>query len=395
MPTSTRRRFGRIRKLPSGRWQARYTGPDGRERTATDTFTTKTDAGRFLTNVETDLGRGTWLDPSVGAVRLRDYADGWLEQRTVAGRPLAPRTVANYRGLLDRHVLPRLGAVALSALTPALVRTWHAEVARAGQTTARQSYALLHAVLVTAVDDGALPRNPCALRGAGVATAPERPLLDREQAEALSEAMPGHLRAFVLLAFWGGLRLGELLALERRDLDLEAGTVRVERQDVEVAGRGVLTTPPKVASARTVHLAPPAVEALREHLAARPSGLPTARVFTRPSGVALRGSDVHAAWRRARAAVPGAPEGVHIHDLRHAGLTLAAQSGGTLAEVMRRAGHRTPRAALTYQHAAERRDAEVANLMAKTGSAGTTRSVRARSGHADLLDLVSKVAPEH
>lgn len=144
-----------------------------------------------------------------------------------------------------------------------------------------------------------------------------------------------------------------------------------------------------------MHLAAPAVEALREHLAAAPTGLPTARVFTRPSGVALRGSDVHAAWRRARAAVPGAPEGVHVHDLRHAGLTLAAQSGGTLAEVMRRAGHRTPRAALTYQHAAAQRDAEVAARMAEAGAAGTAQSVRERSGHADLLDLASKVAQEH
>ena len=51
---------------------------------------------------------------------------------------------------------------------------------------------------------------------------------------------------------------------------------------------------------------------------------------------------------------------VHLHDLRHAGLTSPAQSGATSAEVVRRAGHSSSRAAMTYQPAAERRDAEVA-----------------------------------
>jgi integrase len=54
-----------------------------------------------------------------------------------------------------------------------------------------------------------------------------------------------------------------------------------------------------------------------------------------------------------------------LHDLRHAGLTLAAQSGATLAEVMRRAGHSSSRAAMIYQHAAERRDAEVAKRLGR------------------------------
>lgn len=56
---------------------------------------------------------------------------------------------------------------------------------------------------------------------------------------------------------------------------------------------------------------------------------------------------------------------MHFHDLRHAGLTLSAQSGATLAEVMRRAGHASSRAALIYQHAADARDADVADLLSQ------------------------------
>ena len=92
-------------------------------------------------------------------------------------------------------------------------------------------------------------------------------------------------------------------------------------------------------------------------------------------------SIVHAAWAtaRTRASLPGA----HLHDLRHAGLTLVARSGAALAEVMRRAGHSSSRAALTYQHATESRDAEVAARLGRF-AAGTrvnrTGTQRARRG---------------
>jgi integrase len=64
------------------------------------------------------------------------------------------------------------------------------------------------------------------------------------------------------------------------------------------------------------------------------------------------------AWRKAADAV-GLPE-AHLHDLRHASLTLAAQSGATLAELKARAGHSTAVAAMRYQHAAEERGAIIA-----------------------------------
>lgn len=61
-----RRRFGNVRKLPSGRFQASYVGPDGQRRTAPDTFRRKTDADRWLAGVETDLHRGGWVDDALG-----------------------------------------------------------------------------------------------------------------------------------------------------------------------------------------------------------------------------------------------------------------------------------------------------------------------------------------
>jgi len=198
--------------------------------------------------------------------------------------------------------------------------------------------------------------------------------------------MPEHLRALVELAFWAHLRLGELVALQHGDLDLEVGTVRIVRQVVETDA-GPTVAEPKVGSRRTVHLPRQAVEALNKHLETMPKSLPETRLFVRPDGSELRAHHVHAAWKTARvkAELPEA----HLHDLRHAGLTLAAQSGATLAEVMRRAGHVSSKAAMIYQHAAERRDAEVADrlseLSARTsGSAITGAAEPVRRGTARL-----------
>lgn len=355
-----RRSFGSVRRLPSGRWQVRYVGPDGQRRGSSETFATKGDASRWLARTETEISRGQWVDPTATASTLHAYAEAWLTQRTVRGKPLAPRTRQTYRHSLDRHILPTLGDLRLSALTPAVVRTWHASVLSAGPTAARQAYATLRAILNTAVADEALHRNPCRVPGAGQPSSPERPLLDLDTVEALIAAMPEHLRVLTLVAFWGHLRIGEVVALQRRDIDLANGSLHVERQHVEKVGTGPVETPPKAASRRSIHLPVQAVEALRQHLSDNP-GLPAAPVFTRRDGSQLRASHVQRAWSTARQKV-GRPD-VHFHDLRHAGLTLTAQLGATQAEIMRRAGHSSTRAAAIYQHAAESRDVEIARLL--------------------------------
>lgn len=228
--------------------------------------------------------------------------------------------------------------------------------------------------------DDALSRNPCRIAGAGQARTDERPLLDLEKVQRLAARTPVHLRGLVDLAFWAHLRLGELLALRFDDVDLSSGTVTVRRQVVET-DTGPEESAPKAGSHRTVHLPPQGIDALEEHLRMRGPSLPTARLFVRQDGTTLRAHHVDAAWSTARRKADLA--GAHLHDLRHAGLTLAAQSGATLAEVMRRAGHSSSRTAMIYQHAAERRDAEVAERLGRL-AAGTspirTGTQRARRG---------------
>ena len=115
-----KRRFGRLRKLPSGRWQARYLGRDGLDRAAPQTFATKAEADRWLSLVEAELQQGRWLDPRRGEVPLGEYAQRWVEERP----GLRPRTVELYEGLLRRHLVPQLGRLPLNGIDPARVREW-------------------------------------------------------------------------------------------------------------------------------------------------------------------------------------------------------------------------------------------------------------------------------
>src|SRR5450755_3088351 len=76
-----RRRFGRVRKLPSGRYQARYAGPDGLDRPAPETFATKRDAETWLVTTEAEILADDWINPDAGRIPFGDYADQWIDER--------------------------------------------------------------------------------------------------------------------------------------------------------------------------------------------------------------------------------------------------------------------------------------------------------------------------
>ena len=79
----SRRTFGTVRPLPSGRWRARFTDQNGRQKAAPQTFTTKAEAGRWLSRTQSEMERGQFVDPKVGKELLSDYATLWLSTRLV------------------------------------------------------------------------------------------------------------------------------------------------------------------------------------------------------------------------------------------------------------------------------------------------------------------------
>lgn len=347
-----KRSFGRVRKLPSGRYQARYPGQDGIDRPAPHTFRTKREADDWLAERQAELRAGDWTDPDAARVTFGSYASTWITERGISAS-----TADLYRSLLRNHLAPTFDSVALADITPAMVRAWR--VARlgagAGAPSVAKSYALLRAVLMTAVEDRLIRRNPCRVKRASVASTPERPTATVQEVYDLAGAIQPRYRALVLLAAFTGLRWGELIGLSRRDIDLDAGTLRVRRNVAELhSGQRLVKEPKSAAGKRTVAI--PAVIAtdLATHLTVYAEPGPDGRIFIGAKNATPRRNHFNKLWRKACEQV--GIKGLHFHDLRHTGNTLAAATGASTRELMTRMGHSTARAALIYQHATAERE---------------------------------------
>jgi integrase len=357
-----RRRFGAVRQLVSGQWQARYRGPDGIMRPADRTFPDKTTAERWLTTKEAEIINGDWLDPDAGRVHFGQYATAWIDERP----GLRPKTIQLYRYLLRRHLDPRLGTRAMADIRDPLVRRWRKELLDAGvsEITVAKAYRLLKAIMNTAMDDGLIRRNPCRIKGAGTETSPERPVLTVAQVYALADAIDPRYRPMILLAAFASLRWGELAALRRCDIDLADRTIHVQRQLTETARDGLSFGPPKSAAGlRTVPLLSVIVPDLTSHLATV-GPVASALVFTSPEGTPLRYGNFHRrAWQPAL--TDAGLTSVHFHDLRHAGNHYTASAGANMRELMDRMGHSTARAAIVYLHSTDPRQRALADEVDK------------------------------
>ena len=373
-----RRRFGRVRQLPSGRWQARYPGPDGQLRAAPTTFARKGDAQKFLSEIETDIARGDWFDPLAGRVPLGEYTAQWIEERD-----LSVRSAELYRGLLRNHINPWIGQLDLADVVSPTIRRWRSKLRDQGvsEGVMAKAYRLLHAVLTTAVEDGSIRANPCNIKGAGQHESAERSVATLAQVFALAEAIQPRYRLVVLLATFTSLRYGEIMGLRRDSFALAERRVKVEFAHVQPDAGPTFDGTPKANSGRTVSLPAFLVPEVEAHLTEFVGRSPEAYVFVGPKGARPARSNFHTIWNKARQRV-GVPD-LHLHDLRHTGNTLAAETGATLRELMERMGHRSTRAALIYLHARDGRDRAIADgLDVIVGTAHQSGATDHGKGHA-------------
>ena len=375
----SRRSFGRLRRGRSKRWQAAYIGPDNALHYAPTTFVAKIDAEAWLAEERRLISGGAWTPPAHRGiltvnVTLAAYATPWLADRT-----LKPRTRDHYQRLLDRLILPTLGDNPLKALTPVVIRAWHAELGAKTPTLRAHAYGLLRTILATAVHDGLIASNPCHIRGAGNSKRVHKiKPLTLAELEALVAAMPERLRLLVLLAAWCGLRFGELTELRRSDIDMKNGRIKIRRAVVHVDGEAIVGTPKSDAGIRDVAIPPHLLPILKAHIAEHAEFGRDGLLFPAAGGGHLAPSSLYGrapsrtrtgwGFYNARKAA-GRPD-LRFNDLRHTGAVLAAATGATLAELMARLGHSTQGAALRYQHAAADRDLEIARRLSDMAGNG-------------------------
>lgn len=355
-----KRQFGNIRKLPSGRWQARYSQPTGRTIAAPATFSSKADAARYLASVETDLVRGTYLDPDAGRVTVSEWAAEWLER---PGK--RPSSVARDRQALDVW-LPTFGALPLSSVSAHDVQV--AADARAREvapSTLRRDFGVLKALFGAAVDLDMLARSPARRTKLPEALPPERVVFGPGELARLIAEVPECYRALVLVAAVLGLRWSEAVGLRVGDVDFTQATITVAQTVEELAGHLRIVPYGKTrTSLRSMSVPPFVLEAISVHVRCnRPGAGLGDLLFVGPKDGILRRRFVervlHPAALRA-----GLPASLTFHGLRHLAVSSMAEAGVPYNVNQARAGHATARMTVeVYSHSSKQGDQAAAEAL--------------------------------
>jgi integrase len=232
---------------------------------APDTFATKADAQRWLAVAQADILRGTFIDPSAGRISFAEWAEDWL-----ASKPgKRPTSLARDRAALRTHLIPALGLLPLSAITPMHVRKAVDEMRsrRLSPKSIRTYVGTLVAIMNAAVGADLIPRSP--VRGLHLEPAERRarPTITTRELYELADEVPPRFPALILVAGVLGLRRSEAIALRGSDLDFDENRVRVVRTVQEVSGRiKIVDATKSVASRRTLAAPMPLMQELAEHL---------------------------------------------------------------------------------------------------------------------------------
>jgi integrase len=374
------RRWGHIRKLDSGRFQASFIGPDLRRYNAPVTFDSKTYAEGWLAREReliqlTAYNGAEWVSPvqrkAKAAVRgetVAAYGRRWVKHRNIK-----TSTRLLYADLFKKHIEPVLGAIGIGSLTADDVNRWHSGLLVDKPTQRSHAYGLLKSICASAVEDELLVKNPCAIKRAMSTNRKREPvLLTVVELAAVADAIkPKRFKAMVLLSAWAALRFGEVTELRRKDISDGCETVTVSRavthRRSDDGSRCRIDTT-KSGKGRTIVIPPHIRADIKHHLDTNVAADPNALLFESARGAChISQNTFREAFNKACKTV--GRDGVNVHALRHLGATLAAQAGATLAEVQARLGHSTVRAAMSYQHSVNGRDADIAaalSLMAES-----------------------------
>ncbi|MGB3373908.1 MAG: tyrosine-type recombinase/integrase [Microbacterium sp.] len=418
MSATNREAWGSLRKLPSGRWQARYPGPDGEMYTArTDddkalTFLTKTDARTWLAAVHTKISRGLWEPTAVTAGRRRaesaaekarsmgfeEYSKHWMQlirtEPNRSGKKRAVGTVRSYQGKVTGYLVPEFGETPLRDIDPDRIRVMTDRLDKIPAPLnpkskfngiTRPVLIVLMMILRQAARDGVIPAAPSVSipRQESVRHDADHDegedVVTPAQVEALYEAVPDQWAIMVPLAAWCQLRRGECLGLQRRDVEWHddgSATLHVRRQ--LNANTGDYSDLKSDAGKRSLSIPKLMTGRLKQHLddiVAVEAKSPVIPASVRGS-MPLSNTRWGYVWADARDSVDGLPHRFRFHDLRHTGLTIFAQEGATLAELMRRGGHADIHIVLRYQHATMDRDRELSDRMSDRVAENIARALK-------------------
>ena len=400
---------GSIRQRPNGSWEARYVaGKDpgtGKPIRKSVYGKTQKEVRQKLTQAIAAIDNGDYFEPS--KMTVGEWLDIWLAEYMGDKKYM---TVKSYRGQIENHIRPALGAIRLSHLQPHTIQKFYNELTATGcrtpkrdssggfirengkivyeaspmsAKTVRNIHGILGKALSTAVNIGYIRNNPT-----------ERVTLPRVEKKELSPLTDDQVKAFLVAAkqdqygillrviLFTGLRESEALGLTWDCIDTKAGTIKIYRQLQKRPQKdgGLTFAPLKNNKTRVIKPAPFVMDLLeqqrREQTAQRLAigdqwqgwstieERKTALVFTTTEGNGVSPGTLWNHFKRLAAEV-GVPE-CRVHDLRHTFAVLSLQNGDDVKTVQGNLGHATAAFTLdVYGHVSDRmRDESSARMQA-------------------------------
>lgn len=364
---------GNISRRGQKSWQLKFEAPsiDGKRQCRYATVRgTYQDAQKELTRLLGEKDAGTLTDPSNATVA--EYVRQWLD----SAHAQSPKTIERYGQLAEKQIITHIGAEKLQKLTSRQVKDWHKTLLDDGLSprTIGHAHRLLQLVLACAIKDGLLARNVATVHRPPQVEETELEILEPDQVANITAKLDGHsLFPIVALAINTGMRRGELLGLQWGDVDLDGGTLRVERSVEETKAGLRLKSPKTKRGRRNITLPAETVSMLRAHKIEQMrlrlvlgAGNITSEtlVFSDVNGGLIRPRNLTKSWSRV-CAYKKLPS-VSFHSLRHTHASILIRAGVDILTISRRLGHSKPSVTLdVYGHLIEGADKAAAEAISR------------------------------
>ena len=264
-------------------------------------------------------------------------ADFWEIYRTDMEKRLRKTTMKQKEYVMNDKVLPYFGTTPINEITAPMIRKWQGEMMEKGfkPTYLKTIHNQLSAILNYAVNFYDLRSNPCRKAGSmGKSRADERPYWTLEEFQKFSDAIMDKHDSWIAfqILFWTGIRLGELMALQVKDIDFENAAITVDESLARIDGEDLITAPKTESSVRVITIHKELCNELQEYVGSLYRARPTTRLFAGRTKSFFE-------HEMERGIKMSGVKKITIHGTRHSHASMLVQMGFSPVEIAKRLGH--------------------------------------------------------
>lgn len=325
----------------TGKWliQYRYTDCQGKRRKSTKRgFATKREAEEWLRN---------FLITQKADFDMK-FEDFWKMYCADMETRLREHTMRTKKYIVELKILPYFGNKRVNDITAADIRQWQNELIKMGYspTYLKTINNQLSAIFNYAVRYYDLKSNPCAKAGSmGKSKAEEMDFWTGEEFRKFIDSVMNKRLSYMafMTLYWTGMRMGELLALNPKDVDLEKRTISITKSYQRLGKKDVIT-PPKTPKSKRVITIP-------EFLAADIKDYMDSLYELQENDRLFPITKYYLEHEMQRGIKESGVKRIRVHDLRHSHASMLIELGFSPLEIANRLGHEKVETTLnTYAH---------------------------------------------